>query len=401
MARTIRRLSLLLALLLMLTAAVQAEAPESEAPLLVRCGGSFVYAVDSSGQIWGWGDNRHGQAGYDKFQLVKTPQLVATNLDGRDLADIQCGNENAIFLMKDGSVYICGAADHGRLGSKEQTTAVKTPVLVPGLKDIVQIDCGFGQSLALDAQGHVWGWGKNSESQVGVEINNKPRQTVLEPMDLGLENIVQIGCGGRYSMALDANGTVYLWGENDNGQMMAKANKPALVLAPTPVDLKGHTVTQIAAGGDTGYFLDDEGHVWAWGRNDKWQCGNDTVGAQVVEPVRVLIPDEERVVRVIAYSSHTMALTDQGRLWLWGHTDVGELGNGTHPSRSLPAISYDAGVVDASVGSLCCALLLEDGSVLCTGYNAYGQLGIGTRTRYDWTFNGLNLHTCTLEPPQL
>lgn len=402
MRRMARWLAVALALLLLpLIPAVAEEAAEKEAVLMVRCGGSFVIAIDREGRIWGWGDNRKGQAAYEKYQLVKTPQPVATNLDGFDVADIQCGNENTLFLMKDGTVYVCGAGDHGRLGNKGMKSSAKEPILVPGLSNIVAIDCGFGQSMALDSSGHVWGWGKNSESQVGVEVNGKPRQTVEEPVDLGLENIVQIGCGGRYSMALDADGTLYLWGENDNGQMMANPRKQSIVLSPTAVELPGHTITQIAAGGDTGYFLDDEGHVWAWGRNDRWQCGNDTVGNQVTEPVRVLIPDEEKVVRVIAYSSHTMAITDEGKLWMWGHADTGELGNGTHPSRSLPVVSCESGVIDGSVGSLCCALLLEDGTIMCTGYNAWGQLGIGTRTRYDWTFNGLNLLTCTLEPPTL
>lgn len=402
MRRSARWLALLLALVMLpLIPVLAEEAADHEPTLLVRCGGSFVIATDKDGNIWSWGDNRKGQAAYEKYQLVKTPKLSATNLDGRDILDIQCGNENALFLMKDGTVYACGANDHSRLGVREQKGSAKEPILIPTLKDIVQIDCGFGQSLALDANGHVWGWGKNSESQVGVEVNGKPRQTVAEPMDLGLTNIVQIGCGGRYSMALDASGTLYLWGENDNGQLMADPRKQTMNMAPTPVSLPGHTITQIAAGGDTGFFLDDEGHVWAWGRNERWQCGNDTVGNQVIEPVRVLIPDEERVVRVIAYSSHAMALTDEGKLWMWGHSDVGQLGNGTHPSRSLPVVSCESGVADASVGSLCCALLLEDGAVMCTGYNAYGQLGIGTRTRYDWTFNGLNLQTCTLEPPEL
>lgn len=393
MHRTAKWLALLLALLLLPLTPALAEEPADEVPMIVRCGGSFVYAIDRSGQIWGWGDNRKGQAAYEQYRLVRTPMLVATNLDGREVLDIQCGNENALFLMKDGTVYACGANDHSRLGVREQQGSANQPILIPTLSNIVQIDCGFGQSLALDADGHVWGWGKNSEGQVGVGH----RQTVEEPVDLGLENIVQIGCGGRYSMAMDANGVVYAWGENDYGQAMA--GKDAVNPTPTPIDLGGITVAQIATGGDTAYVLDDEGHVWAWGRNDFYQCGDNAPGERVNAPIRVLIPDEEHVVRIIAYSSHTMALTDEGKLWLWGSTGTGQMGLGSRTSKSLPTCSYESGVIDASVGSLCCALLLEDGSVLCTGYNEFGQLGIGLYTQSTWTRNGLNLIRCTLEQP--
>lgn len=392
MRKTARWLALLLATLLPLMPA-HAEDMAREGTLMVRCGGSFVYAIDKSGSIWGWGDNRKGQVGYPQRGLLRTPVRVAPNLNGLDVADIQCGNENTVFLMRDGSVYACGANGHSQLGRKELKTNASEPLLVPSLSNIVQIDSGFGHNLALDADGHVWGWGKNSTGQVGVGN----RTTVPEPVDLGLENIVQVGCGGRYSMCLAADGTVYVWGENDYGQVMA--GRAGYTVSPQPASLPGIRVTQIATGGDVGYVLDDEGHVWAWGRNDYFQCGNDTVGKSTQTAVRVMIPDEEKVVRVIAYSSHTMALTDTGRLWFWGASDMGERGDGNHPARSLPIISAE-GVLDASVGSLCCALLLEDGTVKCTGFNKYGQLGYGTRSLYDWTANGLNLLTCAWVKPE-
>ena len=387
-------LALLLALLMLPLVPVQAEeAAENSAILMVRCGGSFVYAIDQSGNIWGWGDNRKGQLAHPDRVLMRTPRLVAQSLNGLEIADIQCGNENTLFLMKDGTVYGCGANGHSQLGIKGLRENSTEPLLIPTLSNIVQIDSGFGQSLALDADGRVWSWGYNNFGQVGTG----DRTTAQEPIDIGLENIVQIGCGGKYSMALAADGTVYAWGENDYGQVMA--GRAGYQATPTAIDLSGHKISQIATGGDVAFMIDDEGHVWAWGRNDFFQCGNDTIGKGTSVPVRVMIPDEENIVRVIAYSSHTMALTDTGRLWFWGASDMGERGDGTHPTKSLPIISKDSGVIDASVGSLCCALLLEDGTVQCTGFNKYGQLGIGTRTLYDWISNGLNLISSTYVTP--
>ena len=56
-------LALLLALIM--TPLIPAMA-ENDPPLLVRCGGSFVIATDAQGHIWSWGDNRKGQAAYEK-----------------------------------------------------------------------------------------------------------------------------------------------------------------------------------------------------------------------------------------------------------------------------------------------------------------------------------------------
>ena len=382
-----RFLALTLTLIMLLP--ISALAGE-EALTMIRMGGSFTFGVDAAGTIWAWGDNRMGQIGYERRSLIGEPVVGAQGLDGRELLDIQCGNENSLFLMKSGEVYACGANGHSQLGLADTTGNLSVPAKIEGLESIVQIDSGFGHSLALDSDGHVWAWGKNSSGQAGTGN----RVTVKTPAQLSLEGIVQIGCGGKYSMALDKDGVIWTWGENDYGQLGYKTREGWCV-TPTALTLEGFTPVQIATGGDTAYALDTEGHVWAWGRNELWQCGNDTVGDTNYTPVRVLMPDDVQVVRIIAYSSHTMALADNGDLWLWGNTDTGQRGVGKKTLKSLPSLVMQD-VADATVGSLVCGLMKTDGSVWVTGYNKYGQCGVhyvkdrkGILT--EWTPNGLNL----------
>ena len=381
-----RLLALLAAMMLLPAAALAQDEPRT----LLRMGGSFAFGVDAEGNIWAWGDNRVGQIGYERRNLIGEPVKGAQGLDGREILDIQCGNENALFLMRSGEVYACGANGHAQLGLADVGGSTAVPARIEDLQHIVQIDSGFGHSLALDSDGHVWAWGKNSTGQAG----DGTRMTVKTPVMLPLENIVQIGCGGKYSMALDGNGTIWTWGENDYGQLGYKTREGWCV-TPTALTIDSFTTVQIAAGGDTAYALDTEGHVWAWGRNEVYQCGNDTVGSTNYEPVRVMIPDEVHVARVIAYSSHTMALADNGDLWLWGNADTGQRGVGKKTLKSLPSLVMQD-VADATAGSLACCLMKTDGSVWATGYNKYGQCGVhfapsrkGILT--EWTYNGLNL----------
>lgn len=381
-----RLLALLAAALLLPVAAVAEETPG----VMIRMGGSFAFGVDAEGTIWAWGDNRVGQIGYERRSFIGEPVTGAQGLDGRELLDIQCGNENALFLMQSGEVYACGSNSHAQLGMEDGSSNSNVPRKIEGLKNIVQIDAGFGQGMALDSDGHVWGWGKNSTGQVG----NGSRATVTMPEQLPLEGIVQIGCGGKYSMALDKDGVIWTWGENDYGQLGYKT-RTGWCVTPTAVAIEGFKPVQIAAGGDTAYALDTEGHVWAWGRNELYQCGTDAVGSTNYDPVRVMIPDEVQIVRVIAYSSHTMALADNGDLWLWGNTDTGQRGVGKKTLKSLPSVVMQD-VADASVGSLACCLMKTDGSVWVTGYNKYGQCGVHYTTNRkgilsEWTPNGLNL----------
>lgn len=388
--------ALLLGVLLTLTAA---SALAEEITPILRMGGSFAFGVDRDGTIWGWGDNRAGQIGYERKALIGEPVEAAQGLNGKDILDIQCGNENSLYLLKDGTVYASGSNSHGQLGNAKVKNHTNVPTKIEKLQRIVAIDSGFGQSLALDADGHVWAWGKNHVGQVG----DGTRVTAAEPVMLALENIVQIGCGGKYCIAMDKDGVVYTWGENDYGQLGFETRK-GFCETPTALDLGSYGFVSVTAGGDTAYAIDGEGHVWAWGRNELYQCGTDAVEKINYTPVRAMIPDDVKIDRVIGYNSHTMAIADNGDLYLWGNTDSGQRGVGKKTLKSLPSVVMQ-NVADASPGSLACMLMLKDGTVWGTGLNKYGQCGV--RFSYnrktmlsEWTDTGLNLNEATWARPE-
>lgn len=385
--------ALLLALMLLPMAALA----ESREPFL-RMGGSFAFGIDAGGKVWGWGDNRLGQIGHSRKALIGEPVEALQGLDGMEILDIQCGNENTLILMKNGEVYGTGANSHAQLGIEGIGSSTNVPTKIDGLENIIQIDSGFGQSLALDKDGHVWGWGKNSSGQVG----DGTRKTAKTPVQLPLENIVQIGCGGKYSIAMDANGVIWTWGENDYGQLGFKTRHD-FCETPTALNLGSYGFVSIAAGGDTAYALDGDGHVWAWGRNEIYQCGTDDVKDVNYDPVRAEIPDEVRIVKIIGYNSHAMAIADNGDLYHWGNGDCGQRGEKRKVLKNLPGVVMQ-NVADASAGSLASVLLLKDGTVWGAGLNKYGQCGV--RYSYNrqtqvrpWAYTGLDLDDCTWARP--
>jgi len=100
--------------------------PDADAVML-RNGGSFVYVVREDGSIAGWGDNRMGQLGTTPAKLFLKPQSVAEGIDGEELADLQCGNENTLFLKKDGTVWTCGTYARGTQGLGRLNHIVSRP----------------------------------------------------------------------------------------------------------------------------------------------------------------------------------------------------------------------------------------------------------------------------------
>jgi len=84
------------------------------------------------------------------------------------------------------------------------------------LEDIVAIDAGIGHTVALKADGTVWVWGKNSYGQLG---NGTTMRSTVPIQVEGLEGIVAIQAGMECTIAYKNDGTVWAWGKNDFGQL--------------------------------------------------------------------------------------------------------------------------------------------------------------------------------------
>ncbi len=113
--------------------------------------------------------------------------------------------------------------------------------------------------------------------------------------------------------------------------------------------LSGKTVTAVAGGGDHSLAVAN-GQVYAWGYNTQGELGNGTTTASNV-PVSVLssVLSSLNVTEVAAGLESSYALTDTGRLFAWGDNTDGELGifeniSGIHtyttPQEVLPPAGY-------------------------------------------------------------
>ena len=352
--------------------------------VMLRNGGSFVYVVREDGGILGWGDNRRGQLGTTPAKLFLDPRPVADGIDGSELADIQCGNENTLFLKKDGTVWTCGTYSRGTQGLGRLDRIVKEPTRIPGLERIVQISCGFGHNAALDVDGRLWVWGRNDCGQLGLGDRSSRNTPVMLP----LEGIASVTCGGKFTLAQDREGI--LWGWGTNAYQVLKAGKAEYVLQPERLaGLAEKTILSFAGGSDCAFFLDDQGVIWTRGRNEYKQLGSSAAAWKSSgELTTVDIPEKVRT--VCAYSAATAALTESGNVYIWGSVSAGQLGTGKSPNGTLPVLVWSTGdAEEVAMGSLISSIRTRDGKIHVSGYNAYGQLGNGSkRSSNKWVWNG-------------
>ncbi len=95
------------------------------------------------------------------------------------------------------------------------------------------------------------------------------------------------------------------------------------------------------------------------------------------------MPGDVRFETIGAGYTHTCALATGGAVYCWGQNGEGQLGDGTHRDHSAPARVLGAQrfalLATAVTGSHNCALTAE-GTAWCWGYNAYGELGNGSKS---------------------
>ena len=144
----------------------------------------------------------------------------------------------------------------------------------------------------------------------------------------------------------------------------------------------------ITLGGDHTCALLSTGSVKCWGLNDLGQLGDGTTTSRSL-PVDVLVSlggsPLTGVTAISAGTSHTCALLSTGSVKCWGYNGDGEFGNGTTTNSSLPVdvlVSLGGspltGVSAITAGAYHTCALLSTGSVRCWGLNNYGQIGDGT-----------------------
>jgi alpha-tubulin suppressor-like RCC1 family protein len=119
-------------------------------------------------------------------------------------------------------------------------------------------------------------------------------------------------------------------------------------------------------------------HVGGWGYNGVGALGlNPTVFAFLTSPLGAA--PELSSTQVSAGLLHSLAVGSDGSAWAFGWNAYGELGDGTKVDRHSPIkIGGLNDVVGVSAGGLHSLAVKSDGTVWSWGWNWFGQLGDGT-----------------------
>lgn len=317
--------------------------------------------------VWGWGRNNlaqlaDGEGTNDRLSPVMSLAGAATA--------VAAGTFHSLAIRPDGTVAAWGNNAHGEAGVPGSVT-VMVPVQVPDVSGVVAVDAGGSFSLAVDeardvwmwgllapgssvrlpptrvmadavaiaagwahaltlrADGTVWAWGRNGDGQLG---DGTLIERVAPVKVHGISNAVAVATGPTYSAALDADGNVWIWGSGYLGQPVGRQSRSDAVRVSL-----SHPIRTISSGNNHMLALAEDGTLWAWGLNDYGVLGlGNGLGNGDDQAVPARVPLPEAVHSIGAGLIHSLAITASGQLWAWGYGEFGAVGDGTGETRLSP-----------------------------------------------------------------
>ena len=209
----------------------------------------------------------------------------------------------------------------------------RTPVWVVGLSSATKIVGGANMTIALNPDGTVWIWGLNAIGHPG------PNKSVPGRI-AGLTGVVDIAAGYEHALAVRSDGSVWRWGIiNDN----ASYDPSNFDLQPVQVAGLSNAIAVAAGIGFSLALTRDPAtgnkRVWSWGSGNYGTLGDGSGGQGVYRPNPALVPSLTAVRSIAAGWWSAFAVKDNGDVVAWGLPPLGDGGSGSRTPVPVPGLS--------------------------------------------------------------
>jgi alpha-tubulin suppressor-like RCC1 family protein len=300
--------------------------------------------IFTTGGLWTWGQDNYGQLGDGATTTKSIPtQTVSAGTNWKQVAS---GYSMTSAIKTDGTLWSWGRNNLGQLGDNTIVSKSSPVQTIAGGTNWKQVSCGKFLAAAIKTDGTLWTWGDNSYGNLGdgtMTNKSSPIQTVS-----GGTNWKIISTGDNGIAAIKTDGTLWSWGRNDIGQM--GDNTTLHKSSPVQTISGGTNWKQVSMGTFHISAIKTDGSLWLWGYNNYGQLGNNTITNKSSPIQTVSAGTNWKQVSSGAFT--TAAIKTDGTLWSWGRNNLGQLADGTTINKSSP-VQTIAGGTNWKMVSIC------------------------------------------------
>ena len=289
---------------------------------------------------------------YQSMQGFQKPRILKYSLQ---ISQVSWGESHMAFITDWGHLYTMGNNEKGKLGLGDMEIAQTTvPSLVEffGDSEVIQVSCGKHHTAWVTQEGIAYTWGEGKYGALGQDFT----QNTALPQSIGYLSsykikVTKVSCGWYHTCFLSKNEDVFIAGVNSE----SPESKISFIQIP-------EKWCDISWGEKNALILTKSGFVYSVNFSSKASF----------HPIKIKSLETEFVSK-ISWNKYWAAITDEGILFVWGNSI---LGNFENPEKIewIPK-----SVKDVSLGYCLSGCIDASGLIWAWGKNSHGELGVG-----DW-----------------
>ncbi|KAL4433480.1 hypothetical protein ABPG74_002877 [Tetrahymena malaccensis] len=282
----------------------------------VNCGQDFAVVLEKNGQAWSFGAGIDGQLGInEKIRILLKLKALNQPKQKINFQDVSCGQKNVLAVDEEGKLYCWGNLSQYKCGVSVKQNQEEQ--LIPlCITDEVMIKAKLAHKKR---QSRIF----SQMSFQSALISSQKKQLLNDLLyDYPKISLVQSGMGFSYC-GVQENKHIVCFGLNQNNKIGIGLKEKEIIEPQIVPFFNTIKVQGISCSKDHCAAWDSQGQVYTWGDPQYGKLGHpyqQGLMRQEIQktPKKVEYLKEEFIIQVCCTFKETVALTRDGYLYTWG-----------------------------------------------------------------------------------